>query len=270
MKLLGVRIDPLTRAQARVRLDERQIIFTPNPEIILEAQKNPAFRHALGQGTLMLADGHGLLLGITLLRIHNRFLRILAFFPLVFIFIFWKAPFRRSIPEVIHGSDFMDDVVKHAAHQGWPVFFLGAGPGVAEATARSFSKRYPTLKVAGFSSADPNEAAAKEVRDSKAEVLLVAYGAPKQELWLTEFLPSLPHVRLSMAVGGSFDFYSGKIHRAPSFLRRLGLEWLWRLCLNPRQRMRRIWRAVMVFSIVSLFAFSPSLPPFEQKAPQNR
>lgn len=251
MKIFGVQIDELTRAQARAQLNEKQLIFTPNPEILLEARHNEAFRRALKKGTLMIPDGNGLLLVSTLLRFKSRILRFLLFFPAGLLFLFWKRPFKKILPEIIHGSDFMDDVLACAEREGWSVFFLGGRDGVAKRTADLFLKQYPHLKVAGVSSVDPTSAF-EVVSLTRPQVLFVAYGAPKQELWIAEHAPKLPSLRLVMGVGGSFDFYSGAIRRAPSFMRTLGLEWLWRLLLNPRQRIKRIWNAVVVFPLRAL------------------
>ncbi len=246
MKIFDVQIDEITRAQARQKLSEKQVIFTPNPEILLEAQKNAPFKAALQKGSLMLPDGHGLLFVSRLMAIPSRFLRVLLYFPLALLFLIWKAPFKAIFPEVIHGSDFMDDVVQKAADSGWTVYFLGGKEGAAEKTADFFLKKYPKLLLSGFSALDPHEALAS-IQKAAPQVLFIAYGAPKQELWIAQHFEKIPSLRLVMGVGGSFDFYSHFIKRAPRGLRLLGLEWFWRLLLNPRQRIRRIVNAVFVF-----------------------
>lgn len=251
MKLFGVQIDELTRAQALEKLNEKQLIFTPNPEILLEARRNETFKRALQKGTMMLPDGNGLLLVSTLLRFKSRFLRFLLLFPAGLLFLLWKPPFKKILPEIIHGANFMDDVLARAEREGWTVFFLGGRDGVAKRTADFFVKQYPRLEIVGASSADPVDAF-DLVEKARPQVLFVAYGAPKQELWIAEHAPKLPSLRLVMGVGGSFDFYSGVIRRAPRSMQTLGLEWLWRLFLNPRQRIRRIWNAVVVFPLGAL------------------
>lgn len=248
MKLFDVHIDELTHAQALERLGEKQVIFTPNPEILLEARKNEAFKRALKKGTLMLPDGNGLLLVSTLLKVRSRFLRFLLLFPAELLFLFWKKPFKTIFPEIIHGADFMEEVICEAERKKWAVFFLGGRNGVAEKTAHIFLQKYPHLKLAGFSEKNPNEAF-EIVQKAHPQILFVAYGAPKQELWIAEHVEKLPSLRIVMGVGGSFDFYSGEVKRAPRLMRLLGLEWLWRLFLNPRQRIRRIWNAVIVFPV---------------------
>lgn len=253
MKLMGVRIDELTLDEARAALEHPQVIFTPNPEILLEAQKNEEFSKVLNRATLSLPDGHGLLLVSTLLQLPSKFLRGLLYFPALLLFLFWKCPFTRVFPEIIHGSDFMEELVQWAAFNKKSVFFLGGKGGVAKKTAEQFKKRFPSLKVAGYSEENPSEAAFLRVKNSGAEVIFVAYGAPKQEFWIVQYASKIPGLIHAMGVGGSFDFYSEEVKRAPWFLRKLGLEWLWRLSINPLQRFKRIWNAVVVFPLQSLF-----------------
>jgi len=91
------------------------------------------------------------------------------------------------------------------------------------------------------------------VNTSGAKLLLVAYGAPKQDLWIAKHLSKMPTVRVAIGVGGTFDFLSGTIKRAPRWLRSLGLEWLWRLILQP-WRIKRIWTAVVIFPMLVLMS----------------
>lgn len=251
MQLMGVKIDEVTRAEARAALQKPQVIFTPNPEILLEAQKNKKFRTALKMGTLMLPDGHGLLLVSTLLKCKSRTLRFLFYFPAMLLFLVWKEPFKKVFPQIIHGSDFMVNVIEWAAKNKKTVFFLGAKEDVAKKTAEVFKRKFPSLRISGFSSANGEEAY-EEVKQAKPEVLFVAYGAPKQELWIAGYAKKIPTLFHVMGVGGSFDFHSGTVKRAPGFIRTLGLEWVWRLLMNPLQRFVRIWNAVVVFPVYSL------------------
>lgn len=253
MKLFNISIDSITKKEAVKRLDKPQVIFTPNPEILLEARRNKKFSAALRNGTLLLPDGHGLLLVSTLLQLKSKILRAFFYLPALFLFLLWKKPFQTIFPEVIHGSDFMDEVVNWAQRNNKSVYFLGGHHGVAEKTANYFKEKFSNLKVAGFSELDPSEAAFKVIKESKAEVLFVAYGAPKQELWISEYFKKIPRLYHVMAVGGSFDFYSGRIQRAPKIMRSFGLEWIWRLILNPLSRLKRIWNATVKFPFLSLF-----------------
>ncbi|MFA5792896.1 MAG: WecB/TagA/CpsF family glycosyltransferase [Candidatus Gracilibacteria bacterium] len=259
MKLCGVNISAITKKEALVRVSDvfktgkQEIIFTPNPEIILEASRNADFFEALKCGTLMLPDGHGLQFVSTLLQIKNKLLRVFLYLPFLIVFLFFKKPFAKLIPEIIHGSDFMKDVISESALRGKKVFFLGGRGDSAEKTAKFFKKNFVSLKVSGFSNSDPSEEALKKVLEAKPDVLFVAYGAPKQEEWACQHRKELKSLNLIMAVGGSFDFYSGNIKRAPRFFRMFGLEWLFRLMCNPIGRAKRIWNAVFVFPIRAMF-----------------
>jgi N-acetylglucosaminyldiphosphoundecaprenol N-acetyl-beta-D-mannosaminyltransferase len=161
--------------------------------------------------------------------------------------VIWKRPFKNFFPEIIHGSDFMQDVIEWSEENKKTVFFLGGKIGVAKKTAEKFKKLYPRLIVAGASSEDPSEEAFKEVKASKAQVLFVAYGAPKQELWIAEYAKKIPTLVHIMGVGGSFDFWSGTVKRAPALFKKLGIEWLWRLFLQPLSRAKRIYNATVNF-----------------------
>ncbi len=253
MKIFDVQIHELARWDAHAWLSKPQVIFTPNPEILLEARKNKVFRKALKEGTLMLPDGHGLLLVSTLLQIQSKFLRALLYFPALLLFLFWKAPFLKVFPEVVHGCDFMAGLIKWSADHGKSVFFLGGRGQVAAETAQWFKITFTRLKIAGFSNLDPSEKAFELVKASKADVVLVAYGAPKQELWIAKYHKKLPHLMHIMGVGGSFDFWNGTVKRAPLFLQRRGLEWLWRFYMEPMKRTKRIWNATVKFPLISLF-----------------
>ena len=107
---------------------------------------------------------------------------------------------------------------------------MGADPGIAQEAGANLQKRYPGL----------------EINQNNSKILFVALGMPKQEKWIHQNLKSMPSVKLAMGVGGSFDFISGRIRRAPRLIRSLGLEWAYRLFYQP-WRIKRIFKAVIVF-----------------------
>lgn len=235
------------------KLDEIRVIYTPNPEILLQARSDRKYLRILKKADLLLPDGNGLQFVSTLKRFKTKAVRFLLYGPSLFLFLVFKKPFRKELPEIIHGSDFMSTIIDWAELRGKSVFFLGAAPGVAEATADFFAKRNSKLKIAGHSYLNPGKDAAKLVDESKAQLVFVAYGAPKQEKWIHDHLPKMKRVELIMGVGGSFDFWSGKTKRAPQWMRKLGLEWVWRLVLSPRKRFKRIYNAFVKFPISSVF-----------------
>lgn len=233
---------------------KRLKIFTPNPEILLESLRNPEYKLALLDGDLMLPDGHGLQFVSTLLKIKSKFLRVFLYIPALILFLFWKKPFKKTFHEIIHGSDFMLVLVAWAELNNKSVFFLGANGDTAKKTADYFKNIHPNLKIAGSSNFDPGEKAFELVKSSNPDVLFVAYGAPKQELFVSKYFDKLQNLSIAMCVGGSFDFFSGNIKRAPELIRRLGLEWFWRLILNPRKRLVRIFNAMFIFPIRAIFS----------------
>ncbi len=237
--ILGIPVDALTLQQAVTRIlalhssPGQYRVCTPNPEMIVAAQKNVAFRRVLATSALNLADGTGLL---------------------------WAA--RRQgtpLPERVTGTDVMHALCLHP-HCG-RVFLLGAAPGIAEEAARELKRQHPSLDIGGTFAGSPAEAEedaiVARIARSGSTMLFVAFGAPAQELWIARTLAKMPNVRIAMGVGGAFDFLSGSVTRAPAFLRNSGLEWLWRLLRQP-SRFKRIIVAVIVFPLQVLFTRSPS------------
>ena len=155
----------------------------------------------------------------------------------------------QKLPSRVTGTDCFQLLCKELGPD-YPVFLLGGAPGIAESAAEILKSRNPRLKIAGTFVGTPTDADASEIiariNASLAAVLFVAFGAPKQELWISKHLSSFTSIRMAMGIGGAFDFVVGKRKRAPRVLQVLGLEWVWRLIQEPR-RFRRIWNAVVVF-----------------------
>ncbi|MCY4146934.1 MAG: WecB/TagA/CpsF family glycosyltransferase [Chloroflexi bacterium] len=209
-------------------------ICTVNPEFIMIAQGDPIFLSVLQRAALCVADGVGLL---------------------------WACRRRGfALPGRITGSDGLPRIAQAAAQYGWRIFLLGAAPGIAERAGRALETTYPGLQIAGAYAGSPAAAEEDEivarVNASRADILFVAYGAPRQDKWIARNLPRL-QVSLAMGVGGSLDFIAGLVPRAPRWMRDRGLEWLYRLLRQP-WRLRRmlrlprfvfaVWRAADVHS----------------------
>ncbi len=186
-------------------------IATVNPEFVMAAQEDAEFRRVLTGADLCLPDGVGLL--------------------------YAARRAGRRLPERVPGSELIYRLAERAAARGWPLFLLGAAPGVAEEAAAVLCDRYPGLRVAGAyaGSPDPAEDAAlvARVNASGAALLYVAYGAPRQDKWIARNRDALASVRVAIGVGGSLDFVTGRAVRAPQWAQRLGLEWLYRLVKEP-------------------------------------
>jgi len=142
--------------------------------------------------------------------------------------------------------------VRGGGGAGRSLFLLGARPGVAAAAAQSMRQRYPALRIAGtrdgYFDAAEEPAVIEQINASGADILLVAFGAPRQDLWLHQHRDVLaPPVR--MGVGGLFDFYSGRIPRAPEWMREIGLEWAYGLLQEPG----RMWRRYVIGNPLFLY-----------------
>ena len=193
-------------------------VCTINPEFMMVAQRDVNFRNILRRAALCVPDGAGLL---------------------------WAARMRGTpLPERVTGSDGVPRIAAQAAARGWRLFLLGAAPGIAARAADVLRAEHPTLHISGVYSGSPapheEDALVERVNASGADILLVAFGAPEQDKWIARNLPRLK-VRMAMGVGGTFDFIAGVVPRAPVWMRRMGIEWLFRLLLQP-WRFRRMLR----------------------------
>jgi exopolysaccharide biosynthesis WecB/TagA/CpsF family protein len=220
IEVLGVEVAAMDRCGA---LDEvERLLDGPdaawvgfvNAHSLNLACENDAYRDALDTAELVLNDGAGLALAA---RLNGR-----------------------QFPDNLNGTDFTPQLLQRAAQGGHTVFLFGARPGVAEAAALRLAADIPGLVVAGTADGytlSDDEVVAK-VRASGADVLLVAMGNPIQELWLAEHLADTG-ARLGVAVGAFLDFTAGRVQRAPLWMRRSSLEWLYRLAIEPRRMFRR-------------------------------
>lgn len=267
--ILGVGIDPVTAPEALVTLREglqqgkRQHVVTVNPEIITHAKQDAAYQKILNDATLSVADGAGAVWAARYLqspprgalqgpRAYARALRLLV------LLLVRPRRVKTVLPETIPGSDLTVDISGMCEEFGFPMFLLGAGDGVAEAAGQKLKERFPRLPIVGAWEGSPHPSddaeARRRIRDSGAQVVLVAFGAPKQEKWIARNLPKLSKPMLAMGVGGTFDYLAGAASvsggRAakppPGFIRQRGLEWLWRLFTQP-SRWRRIMTAFPAF-----------------------
>jgi N-acetylglucosaminyldiphosphoundecaprenol N-acetyl-beta-D-mannosaminyltransferase len=224
-----VRVDAVTSDEALdvveqlVRAGEGGAVFTPNVDHIMIAHEDERMRAAYARVDLSLADGVPVL---------------------------WAGRMLGSpLPEKVSGSDFTPSVLARAAQRGWRVYFLGGPPGVAEIARDRLLERLPNLQVVGIDAPrfDPREPREKQaeirdrVRAAKPDIVLVAFGAPKQEIWIDWMRDDLRPAVL-FGIGASLDFIAGRIPRAPQWMSRAGLEWVYRLSREPR----RLWRRYIV------------------------
>lgn len=197
---------------------EKYYVVTPNPELLVIANKDKYYKNILNDAKLALPDGVGVMLGAYLLG----------------------TPLKQRIA----GADLVKSLCNHVSKQPITVGFLGAGPNVAEKTSECLQKLYPGLRV-GFAESEWDES----LKTKKVDILFVAFGSPKQEIWIKNNLKNLP-VKVAIGVGGAFDFISGKVVRAPKVLRKLGLEWLFRLIIQPWRIKRQLSLITFILLIV--------------------
>ena len=144
---------------------------------------------------------------------------------------------NESLLANVNGTDLFPRLCERAAKGGYSLFLLGGLPGIAELTAQAMQERYPDLVIAGvhdgyFTSEQENQVI-ETINNSGASILLVGFGVPKQELWLANHLGQL-QTTVNLGIGGLFDYYSGRIPRAPVWVREIGFEWVWRLVQERR------------------------------------
>lgn len=153
-------------------------------------------------------------------------------------------------PENLNGTDFTPRLLATAAERGWRVAMLGARPWVAERAVCRLRQQLPDLQVCyvndGYFGAQRSATMARQIRAARADLLLVALGNPRQELWLQQHLPATG-ARVGVAVGAYFDFAAGRVRRAPRWMRTLHLEWLFRLLQEPRRLFARYVLGIPVF-----------------------
>lgn len=233
IEILGIRIDGvgiddvISFVDGTVISGKQAQISTINPEFLVEASHDPEFKKVLNSCTLNTCDGFGILLAAR---------------------IFYGKKIERTTGV---------EITEKLLQGGYKLFLLGGTQGVAEKVAQKF----PQAKISGIDyggkmitegsswGLENNEAVLEKIKSSDAEVLLAAFQYGKQEKWLAENLPRLPNIKVAIGVGGTFDYLSGNVKRAPALIRKIGLEWLFRLIFQPK-RWRRIVRATVIFPML--------------------
>ena len=232
LSIMGVSVTPFASYQqaidcvaAGIRERSQKCAVAINPEKIMHAKRDSVLRSALNGFEVGICDGVGVAIAARLL--YGRRLRRCT------------------------GVDLFLELVRVASVEGWSVFLYGASPESNEGARAALLDMYPTLRIAGtqhgYETDDPSLVA--RINESKAELLFVALGSPKQEYWIARNRASLA-VPFCMGVGGSFDVLSGKAKRAPRFFRRTGTEFLFRLMLQPARLVRQTALPLFMFGVL--------------------
>lgn len=226
VKFMNTYIDNVTLDEAIDHIvgciENRKIsqVITPNVDQIVRMEWDDYFRKICDKCELLLVDGH----------------------PLMWIAKLYKKPFK----EKICGSDLVPKLCEVASQKGYSVFFLGAGLGVADIAARNMTKKNPGLKIAGTYSPplgfekNPHEIEKinEMLRQSKADMLFVGMGVPKQDIFIFENKEKY-NIPVSFSIGGTIDFLAGKQKRAPRWVNKIGFEWFYRFLHDPKRMFKR-------------------------------
>ena len=227
--VLGVQYDNLTMAEALARGrelltgDKCAYVVTPNAEMAYEALHNEEFRRVLNEADLVLPDGAGVVLGAKIL----------------------KTPLKQKVA----GIEFAQNMLPVYEELGSRLYLLGSKPGVAELAAEKMLQKHPDLCICGMADGyfrDEDEVVRK-INEANADALYVCLGAPKQEYFMYRHRAKL-NVRLMAGLGGTLDGIAGTVKRAPRWMIRLQLEWLYRLIREPRRFGRMLRLPKFVFA----------------------
>ncbi|MCL4426450.1 MAG: WecB/TagA/CpsF family glycosyltransferase [Firmicutes bacterium] len=229
VKVLGVAFDKLTMDRVLERaagflstgcyreIGRPHRIVTANPELVMMTQDRPELLQLLEESDLVLADGTGVVWAS----------RVLG----------------NPLPERVAGFDLLLRLFELGARERWRFYFLGSGPGVADAAARQVQGRFAGVKIVGtqhgYFLPQEEEGIIAAIQKSRPDILLVALGQPRQELWLTAHLAATGAC-LGIGVGGSLDVLAGVARRAPLWMQKASLEWLYRLWREPRRAGRML------------------------------
>ena len=235
VRILGIDIDNIDVEEAgKITKDliensnkSCKVIVAPNTEFIMMAQKDEEFYNILRGADLATPDSVGVLIGGKL----------------------QKKPFKQRIP----GQMYFRKVLEVGEKEGWTFYLLGGKDDVPALATENIKKLYPNIKIVGyhegFFKEDSEESVIEEINKLKPNVLFVAMGAPLQEKWIQKHKDEL-QVDVAAGQGGTFDYEAGKIKRAPVIFQKLGIEWFWRLMLQPSRFFRMLVLPIYLMKIV--------------------
>jgi exopolysaccharide biosynthesis polyprenyl glycosylphosphotransferase len=231
-RLLGIDIDSLTASDFLQRINEfveskkpHQISYL-NADCLNKCWSNRSYREAIIESDLVYADGMGIV---------------------------WASRlFGHPLPERLNANDFLPQFCQQAEEKGHRLFLLGGEEGIAEKAANDLKSKFPKLQIIGchhgFFTEEETPVVIQKIQEVKPDIVIVGMGAPKQELWIRSHLQDL-QVPVVWGVGGLLDYSAKGIKRAPQWMRSSGLEWFWRLCLEPK----RLWKRYLLGNILFTF-----------------
>jgi N-acetylglucosaminyldiphosphoundecaprenol N-acetyl-beta-D-mannosaminyltransferase len=211
--------------RSRMNQGEQSTIIAVNPEKIITAEKDSNVRELINASTYQIPDGIGVLLASKL-----------------------KGGDIRSR---VTGVDMMERLLRFAAEEDKSVFMYGAKEEVVKTAKENIEAKYPGIQIVGYSNGyeKDHQSLVQRINDSGADILFVAMGSPRQELWIKEHMKNL-NVKVFQGVGGSFDVFAGHVKRAPKVYRDLGLEWFYRLMKEPKRLKRQLALPVFLVKVL--------------------
>ncbi len=228
-KIADVEIDnismqeTLDKVEDFIRSKTNKFIVTPNVDHIIRLRKDAKFRKCYKSSSLILADGMPIL---------------------------WAASFLgMPLKEKVSGSDLFFKLCELSARKGYKLFFLGGREGASKKSAEVMSKKFPSLRVVGFycppfgfeNDTKETSRILEAIKKVSPDILFIGVGSPKQEKWIYDHKEEY-NVPVSIGVGAAFDFASGVVRRSPIWMQKIGLEWLWRLMMEPK----RLWKRYLI------------------------
>ena len=243
VRIFGVPVDKLTKIEVLEKIkvflteDKTRTIYTPNTEIVMTARKDENLNRILNKGDIIIPDGIGL--------------------------IYAGKIKKKNLPERVTGCDVSFEMLEIANNKGYSIFLLGGEEGVAKQAGENLKKQYPNIRLAGVENGyfkgahiglaghDEEKAVIKTIKESKADILFVGLGAPKQEIWIDKNKDAL-NCKVIIGNGGTIDILAGRMTRAPEIYQKLGLEWLYRLAKEPKRIKRQM--VIPLFILTILFS----------------
>lgn len=232
-EILGVPVHQVTKKQAIERImqfmkqEGCHKVYTPNPEIIMAARRDPELKKALKEADLVVPDGIGVVIA-------SKFT-------------------KNKLSERVPGYDLVQKLFRGMEKKQGTVYFLGSAPGVAHKAADKMQEKYPGLRILGvrngYFNKEEEKKIVRQINDAKPDLLLVGLGAPKQEKWVHKYYKDL-QVKVCIGVGGSFDVMSGKVKRAPILFQKIGLEWFYRLIIQPTRWKRMLQLPLFMYIVI--------------------
>jgi len=267
MNILNVRIDKYTKSQLRDLIDDgfkksKQLkVSKINTEFLQRAIKDGDFLKVLNDSDLNIVDGRGVMWAaryLTLPITKNGIIRpISAIWQMIYsgaAIVFNRKFINYPIPQAIPGIEAFKLMLKSAIDENIGVFIFGGSKETLELAIANIKKEFPKLKISGILNGydfqtDKNINPIDEINKTDARLLIVALGSPKQELWIDENISKLKNIRIAVGEGGTLDRIANPSQKSPTFINRIGLEWLWRTLFNTTKKNRfvRFWNSVPVF-----------------------